>query len=115
MVTRREFVFTFAIASAGALARTAPKSIPASHDFEAVRQHILQAIAKGDATGVAVAVTRGGSIIWEEGFGWADRESGLRATANTPFSLASITKPFTTTTLMTLVAEGKLHLDDPSE
>ena len=114
MVTRREFVHTFAIASAGALVRAVPKSVPTNHDFEAVRQHILQAIAKGDANGVAVAVTRGGSIIWEEGFGWANRESGLRATANTPFSLASITKPFTTTTLMTLVAEGKLQLDDPA-
>ena len=55
-----------------------------------------------------------GSIIWEEGFGWANRESGLKAAANTPFTLASITKPFTTTTLMLLAAEGKLDLDDPA-
>jgi CubicO group peptidase (beta-lactamase class C family) len=63
---------------------------------------------------MAVAVAHRGRLIWEEGFGWANRETGLKATANTPFSLASITKPFTTTTLMTLVAEGKLHLDDPA-
>ena len=115
MVTRREFVRTLAIASAGGLVRAVAESVPRSHDFEPVRQRILQAIAKGDATGVAVAVARGRSIIWEEGFGWANRESGLKATANTPFSLASITKPFTTTTLMILVAEGKLHLDDPAD
>jgi len=114
VVTRREFVRTFAIASAGALMRAAPESVARSYDFESVRQYILQAIAKENATGVAVAVARRGSIIWEKGFGWANRESGLKATANTPFSLASITKPFTTTTLMTLVAEGKLHLDDPA-
>lgn len=114
VVTRREFVRTLAMASAGALVRAAPGSAPRSYDFEPIRQLILQAIAKGDATGVAVALARGGSIIWEEGFGWANRESGLKATANTPFSLASITKPFTTTTLTTLVAEGKLHLDDPA-
>lgn len=114
MVTRREFVRTLAIASAGGLVRGVAEPVAGSHDFEPVRQRILQAIAKGDATGVAVAVARGGSIVWEEGFGWANRESGLKATANTPFSLASITKPFTTTTLMILVAEGKLHLDDPA-
>jgi CubicO group peptidase (beta-lactamase class C family) len=114
VVWRREFVRTFAMASAGAWVGAVPKSLPRSHDFEPVRQHILQAIAKGDATGVAVAVARGGSIIWEEGFGWANRESGLKAAANTPFSLASITKPFTTTTLMILAAEGKLDLDDPA-
>jgi len=114
MVTRREFVRTFAMVSAGALVRAVPESVPRSYDFEPVRQHILQAIAKGDATGVAVAVARGGSIIWEEGFGWANRESGLKAAANTPFSLASISKPFTTTTLMILAAERKLDLDDPA-
>jgi CubicO group peptidase (beta-lactamase class C family) len=114
VVTRREFVRTFAMASAGALVRAVPESAPRSQDFGPVRQHILQAIANGDATGVAVAVARGGSIIWEEGFGWANRESGLQAAANTPFSLASITKPFTTTTLMILAAEGKLDLDDPA-
>lgn len=82
-------------------------------NFEPVRNLILQAIAHGKATGVAVAVTQGGSIVWEEGFGWANREAALKVTHRTPFTLASITKPFTATTLMTLAAEGKLSLDEP--
>jgi len=77
-----------------------------------VRSLILQAIAHGKATGVAVAVVHGGSIVWEEGFGWANREARVKATAHTPFTMASITKPFTATTLMILAAEGKLSLDD---
>jgi len=83
-------------------------------NFEPIRSRIQQAIAGGDATGVAVAVVNGGRIVWEEGFGWANREAGLEATAHTPFSLASVTKPFTATTIMTLVAEGKLSLDEPA-
>ena len=114
MVTRREFVRDLAMASAGGLVLGAWQSAPGSHDFDPVRQQILEAIGKGEATGVAVAVARGGSIVWEEGFGWANREAGLKVTANTPFSLASITKPFTTTTLTILAAEGKLRLDDPA-
>ncbi len=82
------------------------------HDFEPVRNRILKAIASGAATGVAVAVVHGGRTVWEEGFGWANREAALRATARTPFTLASITKPFTAVLLMTLVAAGKLSLDD---
>lgn len=73
-----------------------------------------QAIASGGATGVAVALVQGGRIVWEEGFGWANREAGVKATAHTPFSMASITKPFTATTLMTLVAEGRVSLDQPA-
>jgi CubicO group peptidase (beta-lactamase class C family) len=75
---------------------------------------VLQAISHGKATGLAIAVAHGGRIIWQEGFGWANREAGLKVSENTPFCLASITKPFTTTTLMTLVAEGKISLDDPA-
>jgi CubicO group peptidase (beta-lactamase class C family) len=63
---------------------------------------------------VAVAVAHNGRIVWEEGFGWANREARLKATAHTPFCLASITKPFTTTALATLAAEGRLNLDEPA-
>ena len=59
-------------------------------------------------------MVHGGRIVWEEGFGWANKQAGLKATPHTPFSMASVTKPFTTTTLMTLVADGKLKLDDPA-
>jgi CubicO group peptidase (beta-lactamase class C family) len=114
VATRREFVHALAAASTSAWFAANAESAPITHDFEPVRRHILRAIAKGDATGVAVAVARRGRIIWEEGFGWANRESGLKAAAHTPFSLASITKPFTATTLMILAAEGKLDLDDPA-
>ncbi len=83
-------------------------------DFGPVRNKILNEIARGAATGVAVAVALNGKVVWEEGFGWANREASIKATSRTPFNLASLTKPFTTTTLMTLVAHGKLSLDDPA-
>jgi CubicO group peptidase (beta-lactamase class C family) len=83
------------------------------HDFAPVRQRILQGVASGKATGVAVAVIHKGRLVWEEGFGFSDREKSIQATARTPFCLASITKPFTTTMLMTLVAEGKVDPDAP--
>jgi CubicO group peptidase (beta-lactamase class C family) len=83
-------------------------------NFDPVRNRIQQTMAQGDATGLAVAVVHGGRIVWEEGFGWANQESRLKATPHTPFSMASITKPFTATTLMTLVAQGKLTLDEPA-
>jgi CubicO group peptidase (beta-lactamase class C family) len=82
------------------------------HGFEPVRQRILREITQGTATGVAVAVAHRGRILWEEGFGWANREAAVKTTPHTPFCLASITKAFTTTLLMTLVAEGKISLGE---
>jgi CubicO group peptidase (beta-lactamase class C family) len=118
LISRREVLrtalATWVAATLPAWSFSASESAQNGYDFEPVRQRIQQAITRREATGVAVAVAQRGGIIWEEGFGWANRESGLKATEHTPFSLASITKPFTTTTLMTLVAEGKISLDEPA-
>ena len=91
-----------------------PPARRAPPDFAPVRRRIRQALAQGEATGVAVAVVHAGRIVWEEGFGWANQAAGLQATPHTPFCLASLTKPVTATLLMTLVAEGKLALDEPA-
>lgn len=69
--------------------------------------------AKADVPGLAVAVTKEGKIIYERGFGWADRERGLRATPNTPFALASVSKSITATAIMQLFERGRLNLDAP--
>ena len=62
---------------------------------------------------MAVAVARDGEIVWEEGFGLADREKNIPATEHTPYPLASISKPLTATGLMVLVERGKVNLDAP--
>ena len=121
--TRREFLSALALASIPSILPASTKSTSSANssaarldkrDFGPVRDRILKEIAAGSATGVAVAVVHKGQIIWEEGFGWANREAAVKATSRTPFNLASLTKPFATTTLMTLIAEGKLSLDDPA-
>lgn len=83
----------------------------AQDQYSAIRADIEREIAAGRATGVAVALTHKGKVVWQEGFGWADKERGRRVTPDTPFSLASVTKPFTTTALMVLVAAGEVSLD----
>lgn len=69
--------------------------------------------AHADVPGLAVAVTRDGKIIYEGGFGWADCERGLRATPNTPVTLASVSKSITATATMQLSERGSLNLDTP--
>jgi len=64
---------------------------------------------------VSVALARDGRIIWAESFGWANVEKKIKATPDTPYSLASISKPITATGLMVLVGRGLVKLDDPVE
>jgi CubicO group peptidase (beta-lactamase class C family) len=74
----------------------------------------VQALGLGpDVVLPSVAVARGDRILWEEGFGWADREDRRRATPHTPYPLGSISKPITATALMVLVERKLLALDKP--
>lgn len=87
--------------------------VSAGDVFAVVRDHLAAAVAVGAVPSLAIAVARGDDILWEEAFGWADRERGLRATPDTPFALASMSKPLTATGLMVLVERGLVDLDRP--
>lgn len=82
--------------------------------FAEARAFIQQVMVERDLPSVAVAVVKDGAILWEEGFGWADRERRLPATEHTPYSLASISKPITATGLMILAERGAVDLDRPA-
>jgi CubicO group peptidase (beta-lactamase class C family) len=63
--------------------------------------------------GMAVAVLRDGKVIKETSYGVASAEFGVPVTVDTPFVLASMTKLFTASSIMLLVQEGKITLDEP--
>lgn len=82
--------------------------------WAAPRAEIKQFMADSGLVSVSVAVAQHGAIVWEEAFGYADRDKKIPATPNTMYSLASISKPFTATGLMVLVERGKVDLDRPA-
>jgi len=88
---------------------------PVAAQFGEVRANIERRLVEQDVPSLVVAVARDGEIIWEEGFGWADREKRIPATEHTMYSLASISKPITATGLMVLVEGGLVDLDRPMD
>lgn len=85
----------------------------ATDGFDDIRANIRHQLTEQSVPSLAVAVAKDGKIVWEEGFGWADRERRIPATQHTVYSLASVSKPFTATGVMVLVRDGKLSLDKP--
>jgi CubicO group peptidase (beta-lactamase class C family) len=81
--------------------------------FDAARARIHAKIENDGVPSVAVAVAKDGRVLWEEGFGWADREQRVAADPHTVYLLASISKTFTGVGLMNLVQQGKVSLDAP--
>jgi len=85
--------------------------IVTSDKFSSIKDTIIDKIDKGDIPSLAVAVIENGEIIWMESFGYADKENKIKATPNTLYSIASISKPITATGIMKLVEDGKIDLD----
>jgi CubicO group peptidase (beta-lactamase class C family) len=63
--------------------------------------------------GLSVAVIRDGEVISARGYGYADLEHRIPATADTLYHLASVTKTFTAILVWRLVEQGQLDLDEP--
>jgi CubicO group peptidase (beta-lactamase class C family) len=61
---------------------------------------------------MSIAVVRGRDTIVMKGYGMADVENEVPATAQTVYRIGSVTKQFTSVALMQLVQQGKLSLDD---
>ena len=104
-----------AVAACGlAMATIAHAQSAQSDQFAEARAEIQRQLTSTGVSSIAVAAAKDGKIVWEEGFGLADRETKRPATANTMYSLASISKPFTATGLMTLRQQGKIDIDRPA-
>ncbi len=93
-----------------------PSPVPTpdhSRFVSAVDGLITEALKRGGIAGISVAVFQGGAPVLARGYGHADREVGLAATAETSYPVASVSKLFTAAAILRLAEEGKLRLDDP--
>jgi CubicO group peptidase (beta-lactamase class C family) len=58
-----------------------------------------------------ILVAQDGNILYEDAFGWANREWRIPNTIDTKYRIASITKQFTAVLVMQQVEKGRLQLD----
>jgi len=78
-----------------------------------VDEFVRAEMAREKVPGVAVAVVDHGKVVKAEGYGYANVEHDVPVRPETVFQSGSLGKQFTAATVMTLVEEGKLALDDP--
>jgi CubicO group peptidase (beta-lactamase class C family) len=72
----------------------------------------LAGVVETNDPGLAVLVARNGKILFEKGYGLADREHDVSVTPQTTFRIGSISKQFTATAILKLQEEGKLSVKD---
>ena len=72
----------------------------------------LLARYQGEVPSVSVLVVKDGKTVVAKSYGYADLEAKVRATPQTNYRLASVTKQFTAAAILLLAEDGKLSIDD---
>jgi CubicO group peptidase (beta-lactamase class C family) len=76
-------------------------------------REIERIFSQSDCPGLAVGVVIDQELVYAQGFGVVNLETGGQVTPRTLFHMASVTKPFVATSIVQLLEQGKLSLDDP--
>ncbi len=88
-------------------------SVAAEDPMGAKARAIVQAyVDRNEFTGT-VLVAKAGKPVFREAFGLANRELNVALTPESLLRLGSITKQFTSASIMQLVQQGKISVDDP--
>jgi CubicO group peptidase (beta-lactamase class C family) len=93
-----------------ARAETAPEGTPAERAAMAAAARAF--MQKYDVPGLGVAIARQGRPVYDESFGFADREAQERLLPTHRFRIASVTKPITSVAICLLVQQGLLRFED---
>lgn len=99
----------FLSVTAEGTAMAAPPSSPTKAQID--EKAMLPVLEKRTA-GLAIAVMRDGRLVYSKGYGFANLETRTPMSDESVFRIASITKQFTATAVMTLVERGSLKLTD---
>ena len=109
---RPRVLVPFLLLVAGLVPNARGAEIP-PETWEAIRGAIRDAMKDQGIPGLSAALVVDGKLDRGEGFGMADVENAVPATAETVYRLASISKPITAVAALQLVERGRLDLDAP--
>lgn len=102
----------------GACGGSTDNDIPATGaevpEFRAVDTKMREVLQKLDIPGASITVAKDGRILYQRGFGWADRATGQAVQPQTLFRVASVSKAMTAVgVLRAFEAELPAALDRP--
>lgn len=89
-----------------------PSQVQLETQLQTSAEAIIEPWVLEDAPGVAVAVSKGGEVIFARGAGIANLEHGEPITPDSVFQVASVSKQFTAFATLLLVSEGKIDLSE---
>ena len=98
--------------SAALLAAPTSARAQSATEVTAITDRVFADVNGTHGPGCGVGIARGGRTLLERGYGMADLANGRPITPATILESGSVAKQFTAASIMALVADGKLKLDD---
>jgi CubicO group peptidase (beta-lactamase class C family) len=95
-----------------AWAQPADAFAPSASERGAMADAAAEFMRTYDVPGLGVAIVRRGILVYDEAFGFADKEAGTALTAAHRFRIASVSKPITSVAIFTLIEQRALALHD---
>jgi len=96
------------------LPRAEPEAVGlSSARLRRIGETLRRDVEAGQLPGAVIGIMRGGRLAHLEAVGYRDKVAGDPLKADAIFSIASMTKPLTSTAAMVLIEEGRLLLADP--
>lgn len=86
--------------------------VASAQSFEQQVNRLLETKYKANGPGAVFLVAKKGKIIYRKAFGEADLELNVAMKPEHIFEIGSVTKQFTAVSILMLMEQGKLNLDD---
>ncbi|RLB91144.1 MAG: hypothetical protein DRH26_08460 [Deltaproteobacteria bacterium] len=86
---------------------------PGIYTVSKTTEYIEKKMTEFKVAGLSIALVNANGIVWEKGFGWADKEKQIPAAPKSVYMLGSGSKFLTALSLARLHEQGKVHLDNP--
>ncbi|MBS3819895.1 serine hydrolase [bacterium] len=106
------FIFLF-LFSSHAAAQVSKEDPRIEESINLIQTWVEAQLDYNDIPGMSVSVVYDQDILWTQGFGFADKEKKIETTPSTIYSICSISKLFTSISVMQLRDQGKIDLDEP--
>ena len=81
--------------------------------IQRLKANLPKLMSKADVPGLSVALICGGKLVWFDGFGTKNSDTGEPVAKTTIFEVASLSKPVFAYATLKLVDQGKIDLDTP--
>jgi len=81
--------------------------------LEKIDNLVQEEIKRNNVQGLSIGLVDGSGLFWSKGYGYEDKKTKVKASGETLYRIASVTKPLTATGVLVLVDRGLVNLDAP--